>query len=246
MRRIFHGLLLAGAAVMGAATPGAAVSDAAPMTLQYGLYIGGIPLGTVTLDSRIGGERYETAARFSARGWLQPFLRAEGLARSAGLWAEGAPRARSFSYDLRGREPRVTRMTFDASGAPDTVVAEPPFDPKPYQISIEDVGAAVDPAAAAALLTGPRAEPCRLDLRVFDGRKLHGIRLSPLEDAGALHRCTGRYERLGGFKDKMMTPERRAYDFEAEIERLPGGFHRPRIIRARTPLGMATVVLNEE
>jgi len=93
------------------------------------------------------------------------------------------------------------------------------------------------------MLSAPRATPCDVDMTVFDGRKLHRITLEPASESDGNPQCTGRYERLAGFKAKYMTPERRSYDFDAELVRIEPNRWRPKRVSAKTKFGNAVALL---
>ena len=153
-----------------------------------------------------------------------------------------------FEYWVRDEDDeQETALVFTAAGDPGSVTATPPFRRKKYAMDIADAAGAVDPATAAAMLTAPRAAACTLAMRVFDGRKLHGVSLTPSPDAASAGtvRCEGLYERLGGFKRKYMTPDRRTYPFTAELKQVAADRWIPMRIWAITKFGPASAVLEE-
>lgn len=240
--------ILAALLGLSLALPAAATGSAQPAqeTLEYRAYVGGLPLGTLTLDIAADDASYSSRARFDMTALLRLVLDTDAKASATGRWRDGRALPESFEYWVRdGEKRRTSEMLFDASGDPVEVRADPPFRDKPYKMHIEQARGAVDPASAVAMLAAPRASACDLRISVFDGQKLHGIALQPesrREDNGLIY-CAGRYERLAGFKAKYMTPERRSYEFVTELRKAGENRWRPTRVWAPTKFGVATAVL---
>jgi len=238
---------LALAAVLAFAPSVSSASEPAAESLSYSAYIGGIPLGTLALKIAMDEDRYATNARFDIASLFKFFLDTDARASSQGLVAEGSAVPTSFDYWVRdGKKQRNTEMVFDASGNASEVLAEPAFRKRSYDITgLDQVRGAIDPATAVAMLSAPRDEACNVDMKVFDGRKLHRISMEPLGNAEEL-RCVGRYERLAGFKAKYMTPERRSYPFKAQLKQIAPNRWRPVRVTAKTKFGNAIVLLKKK
>jgi len=231
-----------------ALTPSASfASEPVAESLAYGAYIGGIPLGTLHLKIAMDEERYATDARFDIAGLIRLFLDTDARASSEGALANGAVIPKSFDYWVRdGKKQRNTEMIFDVSGNATEVRADPAFKKRSYDLALDQVQGAIDPATAVAMLSAPRDTACDVDMTVFDGRKLHRITMEPLSASNETPRCTGRYERLAGFKAKYMTPERRSYPFKAELKQIAPNRWRPFRITARTKFGNAVALLEKK
>ena len=238
-----HAIAAAFAALL--AWPAGAGAPAEPVSerLTYRTYLGGLPLGTLTLDLAMDRAGYAGEARFDVTALIRTVLDSDATVRVEGGWRGDEAAPRRFDYDLRdGKKRRRTVMAFDEAGSVASVDADPPFKRRRHSIGPEDVPGAVDPATAAILLAAPRAAPCALDMRVFDGKQLHGVTLSEgREAADGTVTCEGRYERLAGFKPKRMREA--IFPFEAEMDPAGEGRWRPRIVRAPTKFGTATAVL---
>lgn len=242
-------LRILAAAIGLAAAPAvqaAEVTEPIAETMQYRAYLGGLPLGTLHLKIAMDREGYATEAQFDMTALLRVILDTDAKASSNGRWQGGRVKPESFDYWVRDRKKRrTTVMHFSEAGDPVEVVANPPFDDKPYDMSIDKARGALDPASAAVKMAAPRDSACGLNLTVFDGKKLHGITLSPVakKAKGNGVYCTGRYERLAGFKAKHMRDGERSYEFVAELR--PNGPNRWRPVKvwAPTKFGVATAVL---
>ena len=235
---LFAGLL--------AFSPLAAAAEPVTESLAYRAYIGGLQLGTLKLKIAMDDAHYATEARFDVATLLSWMLDTDARASSNGSVAAGAPIPAKFQYWVRdGKKQRNTEMLFDADGNPTEVRANPIFRQRSYDIStLDEVKQSVDPASAIALLSAPRTAACELDMTVFDGRKLHRITLEPSTKTSEKYtRCTGRYERLAGFKAKYMVPERRAYRFDAELKQIGPNRWRPKRVWAKTKFGNAVAIL---
>lgn len=214
-------------------------------TLSYKAYIGGLPLGELRLGIARDVDAYSAMADFRMVALLRLVLDTDARAQVSGRLGADGPMPERFEYFVRDRdERRTTEILFDAVGNPATLNANPPFREKDYDMTLEQAAGAVDPATAVVALASPRAEPCKFNMDVFDGRKRHRILLIPesrqLGDQGEVI-CKGRYERVAGFKDKHMTPERRTYDFKVSFASEVDGKWRPNRVWASTEFGTAVV-----
>ena len=222
-----------------------AFASAAPVaeSLKYRAYIGGLALGDLQLKIAMDDTGYATAAQFDMGRLLRIFLDTDARASSTGALRNGEAVPQSFDYWVRdGEKQRNTEMSFDAEGNPSGVDADPGFDKRDYDVTLDQVRGAIDPASAVAMLSAERAAPCAVDMTIFDGRKLHRITMKPASTPETPH-CIGKYERLGGFKAKYMTPKRRTYPFEAKLEQIAPSRWRPVRIWAETKFGRGVAVL---
>ena len=222
-------------------------SEPVAESLAYRAYIGGLPLGTLSLKIAMDEDRYATNARFDIASLLKWVLDTDARASSSGVITNGDAVPKSFDYWVRdGKKQRNTEMRFDVAGNASEVLANPVFRKRSYDLSLDQVKGAIDPATAIAMLSAPRDGACNVDMKVFDGRKLHRVTMEPLSADSEKIRCSGRYERLAGFKDKYMTPERRSYTFKAELKQIGPNRWRPVRVKAKTKFGNAIVLLKKK
>jgi hypothetical protein len=213
-------------------------------SLSYRAYIGGLPLGTLNLKIAMDEDRYQTEARFDIASLLRWVLDTDARASSGGRFADGTMVPNAFDYWVRdGKKERNTEMTFDAEGNATEVLAAPAFRKRSYDVALDEVRGAIDPATAVALLSAPRDSACNVSMKIFDGRKLHRVTMAPSGGTVEAPKCSGRYERLGGFKAKYMTPERRSYTFDAELKQIAPNRWRPYRVTAKTQFGNAIALL---
>ena len=226
-------------------TPAVSGSAVAGERLKYSTTVSGIPLGSAKITVDGTAPDYTVRASFKMIPILRQILNGDAEARADGQIVGGRhlPRQSVFRYEDRGGDKRTT-ITFDAAGIPVDLDAKPPIKPRSYRMTLGEAAGAVDPATAAAVLMAPRVQPCRLSFDVFDGKKRHRISLTGQQAAtqGGVVTCAGLYERVNGFKDKYMTPERRTWPFVAQLIRR-GGSWVPLKITADTKFGPASVKL---
>ncbi len=229
-------------AVLLAATPVAAKD-----TLKYSTTVAGIPLGKIKVVVEADEPEYSVRATFKMIPLLRQIFNGDAKAQVAGSVVGGRylPRESNFRYEGRKREQRTT-IRFDGSGAPVDLIAEPPLRKKSYAMSLAEATGAVDPATAAAILMSPRERPCDIVFDVFDGSKRHRVSLTGQAYAarGNTVTCAGLYERVNGFKDKYMTPERRTWPFFATLV-AQNGMWVPSKITADTKFGPASATLRD-
>ena len=220
---------------------------AARETLKYSTTVAGIPLGKVKVVVEAGEPDYSVRASFKMIPLLRQIFNGDANARVDGSVIGGryVPRESIFNYEGRKRDQRTT-IRFDASGAPVDLVAEPPLRKKSYAMSLGEAAGSVDPATAAAILMSPREKPCDIAFDVFDGAKRHRVSLTGQAFAarGNTVTCAGLYERVNGFKDKYMTPDRRTWPFVATLV-AQGGMWVPVKITADTKFGPASATLKD-
>lgn len=227
-------------------TPGSAnTGDISIETLKFSAHIGGLRVGEVNLNVEREGDLYEANARFDMIKIIKMFLDTDANATVAGYVTEQGPRPVRFEYFVRDREKtRNTEILFDDEGNAAELHANPPFKKRPYSIELEEAAGAFDPATAVLALSTPRAEPCSFKMDVFDGRKIHRLTLIKATRTSADKQrvtCSGRYDRVAGFRDKDMTKEKRSYPFNATLTKTADEKWIPTRIWAKTKFGAAVV-----
>lgn len=240
MRRIFSAAIAAAMLV----TPAAQAQE---QVLKYRASITGLPLAKLKLFLDRSDDEYEVKARFKMVTLLRTIFNGDAEAKASGRLDTDDLIPRTFSFRIDGRKGvQNTALAFDEAGDPIEIRAEPALRKRSYSMTLNEAAGAVDPATAALLLISPRADACALSFDVFDGAKRHRISLTGhAEPAKTDNRalCTGRYERIAGFKAKYMTPERRTYPFSAKLRR-DGDIWIPEKIWANTKFGPASATLD--
>ncbi|WP_018631983.1 DUF3108 domain-containing protein [Neomegalonema perideroedes] len=237
---------LSAASGLAQTPPAGAPPPAEGFSYEFRVYLGGIPLGTLTTQGRGGGGAYAAQGEFRMASLLAIVIDSDASAEASGrIGTEGRVIPESFFYRLRDRkESSELILSYDPQGRPLSIRRIPDVPKRDREPDPSEVPEAIDPATAIYLLGAPRTDACAFDHQVFDGRKLHGVRLSgparPEPEGSVV--CSGIYERLKGFRDKDMTPERARHLFQARLTPLPDGGWRPERIWADTTWGQASVV----
>ena len=173
----------------------------------YDFYLGGIKAGELSIDADMKGDQYHARSILKTAGIVGFVYKASFEAETEGrLTADGFEPVRFFADSRMSRKEQRVEMRY-ANNAPKQVLAQPAFDPRPWEIDPTLQTDTLDPitAAISALAPMPKAKICNRSVEVFDGRRRYAIDLgSPVKD-GKRIKCKAMYRRIAGFKPKMMT-----------------------------------------
>ena len=217
---------------------------------NYDISLGGLTVAEAKLTMRLTDDGYAAAFELKSDGLLDWFYEAWVLSEANGvLTADGrfAPSVFIVRSQFDDR-PQDLDLQFSETG-PDTVFAEPPFKPRPWQLDpIEQTGS-VDPISAAVLLMQPHAgsDVCDRKVDVFDGRRRHEVALiEELEreqrDGYVKVECKATWRRVAGFKPKYM--DLPPNEFMIRIHVYDDGFLWPVRAWAETDWGAVVAVLD--
>lgn len=210
----------------------------------YDLYLGGIRGGEIVLSASLERLSYRAEATGRTAGVIGKLYKAGFDAKTRGRVTARGYVPERFSAKTHTPSKNLTLEIGYAGGAPLKVSAEPPFDPKPWQLEPSEQTGAFDPlsAALAGLALQPRELLCNRSVEIFDGRRRYAIDLGAAEPAenGSL-RCPAKYRRVAGFKPKMLAKE--PFPFAVWFEEGQGGLWH--VVRAmgETPVGVAAITL---
>ena len=168
--------------------PEPAPAKPARLAVNYGIYLGGLPLGTADLAGTFDGNDYKLDIRAKLTGLAGLLTSGRGAANSAGTFAGGRPQPTSFAVNSRSsKEQRTVRIGL-ASGNVAAVDITPPIEPKPDTVPVADAHkrGVVDPASGILMPVPARGEPtdpqnCNRTIPVFDGASRFNIVLSYAE-----------------------------------------------------------------
>jgi len=154
------------------------------------------------------GSRYQALAQARPADWISALFSARLSARGAGEALGPSPRPESFETRVRfGDDDQRVTVAWDPGGAPASVVADPPFRPKPWEIDPLAQTGAADPLGAAVrwLTPRPASEICGEALDLFDGRTRSRVALGPPRRAKTGGwRCDGDWRRVAGYSPEGM------------------------------------------
>lgn len=225
---------LLGTAFLCLAGTSTAFAEAVPsdnaIQASYRVGVASIDLGTFDLTANVGRKDYTLKAKgeFSILAGL--LYRAKGKAQSNGklLDATPAPQRFDFSYADSNKK-QALQIDFGEAARPAvTRTPKKRRDKKAVPLSDEQLRNVLDPLTAAFLSVHASVPPgdlavCNQTLRVFDGKQLFELALSPkrTEELGpkaaggipAAAVCAVRYQPIGGHR-----PESSAVSFLQETE----------------------------
>lgn len=199
-----------------------------PMRHVFDLYAGGIWVGEAVLDAKVGEESYVAGARLRTAGLVRALFDASFVAETTGR------------IDGRGMEPeRFAATTEDnrkkqdveigyVDGQPLRVKAEPAFKVRDYSLDPARQGSVADPLTGALSALAPRADGfCDRRIEMFDGQRRFALVFGAPRPDGERVSCAAAYERVAGFKAKMMKPDRRTIPFTMSFRERPDGLWEP-------------------
>ncbi len=215
-----------------------------PLSTVYDLYLGGIPVGELSVRSTVDGDRYRAISTMRTAGLLGAFYDASFQAETQGLVGADGLVPQHFAADSgAGGDRQAVDVTY-AGRTPDSVRADPPFKPKPWQIEPRAQAGTLDPVSAAvtALAPAPASEICRQTVDIFDGRRRYAVDLGAPEADGVRIRCPGVYRRIAGYKKKELKEK---ITFNVWFEKRPDGLMHAVRGAGDSMLGLAVVLLRE-
>lgn len=244
MRRAGLGLLAALAA-MAAPAGGAQAPAELQEAAAFDLWFGGLPIGELRYRLEIGEERWAVRADMRSTGLAELLFGVRLEAEGAGRLGSG-PQPEQYFADVSLRDDRqAVEVRFAPGGRPETVEADPPWKPKPWQIDPQAQSRVLDPTAAAAVLAAPQPEEtlCDVSLEIYDGRRRSRIELGGPEAVEGGWRCEGAWVRVAGYKPEDMA--RGPSEISAEYAAGGDGLARLRRLAVKTSWGAAVAMRQE-
>lgn len=216
-----------------------------PGAVAFNLNVGGIRLGRLVLETDRDGPLYRTRARFATAGAIASVWKARLDAVAEGHVRPGQWQAKRFEAKTASGSKRQALEIRWQGTTPTGVLAEPPFDPKPWQIDPTAQDGTSDPLSSfvGTLTVDKGTRPCDRSAEIFDGRRRYRVtldRAEPAGERGLARHCTALFERLAGYKPKQMAkPPIRLKVLYAPH---PTGGWRLQRISTGTPFGTAVLV----
>ncbi|MBY8977427.1 DUF3108 domain-containing protein [Rhodobacteraceae bacterium NNCM2] len=207
----------------------------------YDIYLGGLWIAEMDVSAEIGAEEYRAEAALRTKGIVGAFYKASFEAEAEGMVEADRLSTGTFRANSRDtRKSQFVEMSY-RGGRPAALRAEPAFNPKPWEIEPTEQSGTADPLSAAleALTPPPGAEICNRTVEIYDGRKRYAVVMGEPEKKNDLIRCPAVYQRVGGFKPKMMAkPD---FPFEFWFEPTGDGSYRLHRALGDTPIGTAVI-----
>jgi Protein of unknown function (DUF3108) len=162
------------AAILASGFTLAGPAAAATLSVDYGLYLAGIPIGSAEVKGSFEGTQYrlELQARLSGLGAI---VGGDGSATASGSLTSARPTPTAFAARARTSAGERTLRMGLVGGNAVAVVIEPPLEPKLDKVPLAEAHkrAIIDPLSAvlAPVVRGSLTEPsnCNRTVPVFDG-----------------------------------------------------------------------------
>ncbi|MGU3538931.1 DUF3108 domain-containing protein [Methylobacterium sp. A54F] len=186
----------------------------ATVTVDYGINLAGLPIGTAQLSGAVEGARYRMDVSATLTGLVGAITGGMGSARASGVIAAG-PQPNAFSIATRTANSGIAvRMALSRGNVVQSEVTPPLIDMGDrVPVSAANKRGVMDPASALIMpahargdLTDP--ENCNRTLPVFDGATRFNVVLSYAETrtvekpgyAGPVLVCNARYQAIAGHR----------------------------------------------
>lgn len=230
-------LVLAALAPARAGAPAPAVESFAS---GYGIYVGGIKAGEVTLEAATRPDAYVAEATFRTAGIVAFFVEEHWRGQTEGhIGSDELVPLRYHSRQFREEGDRQRSVTF-SDGDPIAVSADPPMDEEPWSIDVADQAGAVDPVTGVLSILAPAPGPTMCDRRIeiYDGKHRFAFDIGPAERDGDRIICEGTHIMIAGYKPKNLRDDR---PFKLYLEERDDGLWQAARITTQTPLGTAVM-----
>ncbi len=197
--------VIAGLAVMASfavADRAFALGGTGDTSASYNVTVAGIRAGRMDLSSSVNGTSYAASMNLRSTGLLAALAKYKFKASSRGTLS-GAQGFRPSKYTENsdtGKRTNNVSITY-SSGVPKPSKTAP----APALKGSTQKGT-VDPMAAIFAVFRDRAKGdlCKTNLKIYDGKRRTGIRLSPGKITSKSATCNGTFKRLGGFTASKM------------------------------------------
>lgn len=191
-------------AALLALAPGASLGSE---TGTFDLTLAGIKAGTLTYAANVENGRYAASGKVRASPLARAIMDVEIDTTAKGA-VNGNDYRPSYFEATEVKDGDTLKLVHRYSGGVPSVERHPAKKKKnKHAATASEQGGSLDSltTAFAMLRDRPRDLACKLDIELFDGERVSGIRYARAEaqgDGGIL--CHGEYRRLDGFKPKEM------------------------------------------
>lgn len=225
-------------ALLLAASPAAARDEG-----TFGIVLRGIKAGELKFAGRVENGRYSASGLLRSTGLLAFVREVSYEAQSQGRVRDGRfiPTRYTENADTGSRQSRAV-MSF-RNGVPQVKSYEPAREPRPEDVDPATQAGALDPMTAiyAVLRDVPRDEACKLNVRMFDGRRASRVGMTPRSASAERIVCDGAYVRVAGFSPEDMA-ERTRFPFSLTYAPAGGGLWRVVEMEFQTLYGRARLL----
>ena len=185
------------------------------LTVDYGISLAGLPLGSADLATTVEGSKYKMQVGAKLTGLAGLLTGGRGAATAAGALSGSQPVPASFAVTSRSsNDQRTVRMGLNG-GSVAALEITPPLDEKPDRVPLKESHkrAVLDPVSALLMPVAGKGAPtdpgqCNRTLPIFDGAARFDVVLSYGETkqvekpgyVGPVLVCNARYVPIAGHR----------------------------------------------
>ncbi len=192
--------------------------------IVFDVELRGIRAGELAINGKIAGNNYGANGVLQTVGLVGFLRKIRYDASITGRIAAGRFVPILYSEQVNTPKRQSSRKVVYRNGTPSSVSRMPPRQPRPSDVDPTRQGGTVDPLTAlyAVLRTVPRADACKLDVKMYDGARRSQARLFDPRPDGKGVVCSGEYRRLEGFSKQDMT-RKSSFPFTLHYRPAPDG-----------------------
>jgi len=234
-------LLFAALAASFLAVPVAGFAETAHKG-AFDVYVRGIKAGKLAFSGVENGKAYSAVGHVESTGLLAAVVKVRYDARSKGrINGTGFIPASYFEKTTGSRRNNESVMEYKA-GVPQVKKYTPPRDPKPWDVPPATQAATLDPMTVlyTALRDVPLAQVCKVDVRMYDGKRASTVKLGGKEPNGEGFSCNGEYRRIQGWHPEELKKKSR-FPFRLTYAKVGDDLYRVTHVSVDTIAGRATL-----
>ncbi|EPX80884.1 DUF3108 domain-containing protein [Litoreibacter arenae] len=204
----------------------------------FSVAIRGITAGTLKIKGQEAGGRYSASGVLQSGGLVGLVARVKYTASSSGrVSGSNFSPARYDEKADTGKRKSSASMTYKGG-----VPSVSDYVPGPNVVKPSTQNGTVDPMTAlyAAFRDVRRDQVCKLDVKMYDGKRRSQVKLSSPRSDGDMIMCDGEYRRLAGFSPEDMA-EKARFPFNLFYAQTADGRYRVEKVVTQSLYGNATM-----
>ncbi|MES2846993.1 MAG: DUF3108 domain-containing protein [Pseudomonadota bacterium] len=177
----------------------------------FDLVMKGLTAGSLRFSATQDGAAYSAAGRLETGGLVALLRKVKYDASVSGSVNGGTYTPSSYSENAdTGKRQSESVMAYRA-GVPQVKTYNPPRKPKDFDIDPASQGGTVDPLTAlyATLRDVAPGQECKVNVKMFDGRRASQLSLGEPKARDGTVKCSGEYRRVAGFSAEDMKEKTR-------------------------------------
>lgn len=200
--------------LVAAALVAMSLAPARAEQVSYDLVLMGLTAGRLTYDGSVSGGGYAVSGRLQTTGLAAMLKQVRYDATARGRVAKGAYTPATYTEDANTGKRQSHSVMGYQRGVPQVTEYQPARSPRSYDIDPATQGGTVDPLTALFVTLADVApgQECKVQLRLFDGRRASRLTTGGRQQSGDRVTCAGEYRRVAGFPPDEMA-ERVSFPF---------------------------------